>query len=369
MVKKADYKLLILIPPIVSLLLLLLILANGIPLGIDFRGGTWMEILTPEEIPAEDLNSMKSDLVSAGLENLRIHSGRETGIDIYKTSIETTTEVDEERIKQVLENYVGTLREIDIATVKLSKSKEPPFDLTNKLRSRLPGLDAEFDENSSILRISAIELDPEKLESVLEYYLEEDITLDFQPKNFNSREVGATLGSRFREQGLHALLYAYVLIILVVFIAFRDFIPSIAVILAATCDGLIAAGGMAIFGIILEPASLVAVLMLVGYSVDTDILLTTRVLRGRFGTVNERIDDAMKTGLTMSMTTILVMAVIIMVSSEVFKISTLRSIASVLLIGLIGDLSTTWMMNAGILKWYMEEKGGKLKIRGGRRRR
>jgi len=366
MVKGANYRVLILIPPVVSVLLLLFILVNGIPLGIDFRGGTWMEISTPEEIPAGELNSMRSELIAAGLENLRIHSGRETGINIYKTSIETTTEVNEEEIKPVLENYVGELREIDIATVKLSK--EPPFDLTDKLRSRLSGLDVEFDENSSVLRISAIELDAEKLESALEYYLNEDVTLDFQPKNFNNRAVGAALGSRFREQGLYALFYAYILIIMVVFIAFRDFIPSIAVILAATCDGLIAAGGMAIFGITLEPASLVAILMLVGYSVDTDILLTTRVLRGRFGTVNERIDDAMKTGLTMSLTTILVMVVIIIVSSEVFKISTLSSIASVLLIGLIGDLSTTWLTNAGILKWYMEEKGGKLRIlRRGRR--
>jgi len=186
--------------------------------------------------------------------------------------------------------------------------------------------------------------------------------MEFQSKNFNSRSVGATLGSRFRDQGLNALLYAYLLIILVVFVAFRDFIPSITVILAATLDGVIAAGGMALFGIILEPASLVAILMLVGYSVDTNILLTTRVLRGKFGTVNERIDDAMKTGLTMSATTILVMAVILFVSSEVFRISTLSSIAAVLLMGLVGDLATTWFMNAGILKWYMEEKRGKLRL-------
>jgi len=366
MVKKADYRVLMVVPLAIAVLLLLVILVNGIPLGIDFRGGTWIEVSSTGEIPAGTLNSLESELIAAGLENLRIQSGRETGTGTYKTYIETTTEVDDEAIGPILERSFGELREIDSATVELSG--EIPFDLADKLRSRIPSVDVELDENSSILTVSAIELDAEKLESVLEYYLGYDVDMEFRSKNLNSRRVGATLGSRFRDQGLTALLYAYLLIILVVFVAFRDFIPSITVILAATLDGVIAAGGMALFGITLEPASLVALLMLVGYSVDTNILLTTRVLRGKFGTINERIDDAMKTGLTMSATTILVMAVILFVSNEVFRISTLSSIAAVLLIGLIGDLTTTWLMNAGILKWYMEEKRGKLRLfRRGRR--
>jgi len=366
LVKKVDYRALIFVPPALAVLLLILILVNGIPLGIDFRGGTWIEVSSNSEITAGTLNSLESELISAGLENLKIQSGRETGTGIYKTYIETTTEVDEEAIRPILERSFGELSEIDSATIELSG--EIPFDLADNMRSRIPSVDVELDENSSVLTVSATELDAEELESVIEYYLGYDVDIELQSKNFNSRSVGATLGSRFREQGLTALLYAYLLIILVVFVAFRDFIPSITVILAATLDGVIAAGGMALFGIILEPASLVAILMLVGYSVDTNILLTTRVLRGKFGTINERIDDAMKTGLTMSATTILVMAVILFVSSEVFRISTLSSIASVLLIGLVGDLATTWLMNAGILKWYMEEKRGKLRLfRRGRR--
>ena len=118
---------------------------------------------------------------------------------------------------------------------------------------------------------------------------------------------------------------------------------------------------MSIFRIYLEPASLVAIIMLIGYSVDTNILLTTRVLRKRTGSVNDRIDNAMKTGLTMSITTICVMCVISIISI-LTNIDVLASISSVLLMGLIGDLISTWLMNTGILKWYVEEKGGKLRI-------
>jgi preprotein translocase subunit SecF len=89
-----------------------------------------------------------------------------------------------------------------------------------------------------------------------------------------------------------------------------------------------------------------------------------RVLRERRGTVDHRIDDAMKTGLTMTGTTLAVMVVVYVVSTKLTQIYTLKNIASVLLLGLMADLFTTWFTNAGILKWYLEKPGRR---RGGRR--
>jgi len=101
-------------------------------------------------------------------------------------------------------------------------------------------------------------------------------------------------------------------------------------------------------------------------------LLTTRVLRTSKGTVNERIDGAMKTGLTMTGTTLGAMIVILVVTSTIIQIPALPNIAAVLLLGLVADLINTWLLNAGILKWYVEEKGGKFEllkfIRGSKRR-
>jgi len=34
----------------------------------------------------------------------------------------------------------------------------------------------------------------------------------------------------------------------------------------------------------------------------------------------------------------------------------LSNIAAVLIIGLAGDILTTWLMNLGILRWYLEAK-------------
>jgi preprotein translocase subunit SecF len=116
-------------------------------------------------------------------------------------------------------------------------------------------------------------------------------------------------------------------------------------------------GGMALFGIPLSVASVGALLMLIGYSVDTDILLTTRVLKRREGTINERAIDAMKTGITMAAAAIGSMVTLYLI--VIFFIpyaGTLSQIAAVLIIGLSADVLATWLMNLGVLRWYMEAK-------------
>ena len=41
------------------------------------------------------------------------------------------------------------------------------------------------------------------------------------------------------------------------------------------------------------------------------------------------------------------------------KATTLSSISAVLIVGLCGDIITTWLMNLGILRWYIERKQAK----------
>ncbi|MEN6293633.1 MAG: protein translocase subunit SecF, partial [Methanobacterium sp.] len=114
------------------------------------------------------------------------------------------------------------------------------------------------------------------------------------------RSVGAVLSSAALTQIIYTLIFAFLFMSVTVFIVFRNFVPSMAVILAALSDIIIAAGGMSLFGIPLSLASVGALLLLIGYSVDTDILLTTRVLKRREGTITERAINAMKTGFTMA---------------------------------------------------------------------
>lgn len=165
--------------------------------------------------------------------------------------------------------------------------------------------------------------------------------------------IDPALGEAFWSQAQIAVLLAFVFMAITVFVIFRTFVPSTAVILAASCDILETIAFMQIFGIQLSLASLAALLMLIGYSVDTDIILTTRVLRMTEKHVDERIKSAMKTGLTTAGTTIGALAVLYISSVS----PVLSQIASVLLIGLVLDLINTWIQNAAIIKWYAVRKG------------
>lgn len=171
------------------------------------------------------------------------------------------------------------------------------------------------------------------------------------------RAVGPSLSKQSLTQVYYALAFAFLFMSITVFIIFRNLIPSLAVIFAAFSDIIIAVGGMSLLGIPLSLASVGALLMLIGYSVDTDILLTTRVLKRREGTINERAKDAMKTGFTMAAAAIgSMVALYLVVRFFMPYAQVLDQIASVLIIGLVADVLATWLFNLGVLRWYMEGK-------------
>lgn len=169
------------------------------------------------------------------------------------------------------------------------------------------------------------------------------------------RSVGPLLSAQAMTQVYWAIAFAFIFMSITVFIIFRDFVPSIAVILSAFVDIIVAIAGMSLFGIPLSVASVGAVLMLIGYSVDTDILLTTRLLKRKEGTITERAIDAMKTGFTMTGAAIgSMVALYLVVVFFIPSAQTLSQIASVLIIGLVADLMATWLMNLGLLRWHLE---------------
>jgi len=175
-------------------------------------------------------------------------------------------------------------------------------------------------------------------------------------QDYSVEIVGSSLGASFFKDLIIALLIAFVFMAIVVFIYFRTLVPASAVILAALSDILITLAIVNLLGLKLSAAGIAAFLMLIGYSVDTDILLSTRVLKRREGTEMERIYGAFKTGITMTLTTLIAVIVALTITqSEV-----IRQIMIILLIGLIVDLINTWIQNVGILRLYLERKAKKL---------
>ncbi|MEM3030896.1 MAG: protein translocase subunit SecF, partial [Candidatus Micrarchaeia archaeon] len=137
---------------------------------------------------------------------------------------------------------------------------------------------------------------------------------------------------------------------------FRTFSPSLAVLTGAASDIVIALGAMGAFGIPLTLPSFAALLMLIGFSLDTDILLTMRTLKRTEGTPRQRAYETMKTGATMSLAALVAFGALLALAL-VTHIPTYYQIASVAIAGLLGDLVATWGLNAVVILWYLERKG------------
>ncbi len=166
-------------------------------------------------------------------------------------------------------------------------------------------------------------------------------------------QIGANFGATLQAQAFLALLFAFLGMAVVVFIAFRKILPALTVVFAGVADITITAACMNIFGIELSLATTAALLMLIGYSVDSNILLTTKVLR-RQGNLEEKMEGAFHTGFIMTSTTFCAILAMFIVSL-IGNVPTLYTISAVLLIGLICDLIFTWGFNAGMLKLYISK--------------
>ena len=252
--------------------------------------------------------------------------------------------------------------------------------------------------NQMQLIITVKESDTEALETTLENFLGYDLTSE----NSSKETTSASLSSDFYKQLIVAVILAFFWMAAVVFLIFskgrkmkfwtiilnvllgffmgkffltinpiisaiifialastliriyiKNSVPAFAVMLCAFSSIIMTLAVVNIIGMQMSTAGIVAFLMLIGYSVDTDILLTTRLLKRKEG-VNKALLGAFKTGTTMTITSIIaITAALITIYSFA---SVLNHIFTILLIGLSFDLFNTWVANASIIKWHVETK-------------
>ncbi|MFC7133561.1 MULTISPECIES: protein translocase subunit SecF [Salinibaculum] len=163
----------------------------------------------------------------------------------------------------------------------------------------------------------------------------------------------ASFGASSQQQALLGLAIAFGGMAVLVFILFRSFIPSIAIVISAFSDIVIPLALMNVFGIELTLGAVAALLMLIGYSVDSDILLNNHILRRRGG-FYESAFRAMRTGISMTLTSISAMIVMAIVAT-LFGIPLLPEIGLILVFGLTADLMNTYMLNMSLLRYYKFE--------------
>ncbi len=249
-----------------------------------------------------------------------------------------------------------TLKGGSTVTIHQDSLKTPvqAEELEAYLHQQFKDVDLGVREISSAGKVIAIAVDSDlqTKEEINSLFTILQTKLSVNQNELSVEVVGSAIGANFFRQMISALLISFILMGIVVLLYFRILVPSFAVIIAAFSDIVVTLAIFNLTGIKLSTAGVAAFLMLIGYSVDTDVLLTTRYLKRKEGTEMDRIYSSVKTGLTMTATTLVAVTVaLIFVQSDV-----VRQIMTILFIGLVVDTIMTWIQNVGILRWYTESR-------------
>ncbi|MFH1285526.1 MAG: hypothetical protein ABIH99_03000 [Candidatus Micrarchaeota archaeon] len=291
-------------------------------------------------------------------------------------------------LRDIQQNLRTAARELNASTEIVLTNCEP--FLGNITRN------ASMPSEYRKLAEDSLESAKEKYKSSILGVLEKSVS--FNPADVSLKDVSPTLSEAFLEKAVNTVVYSAILSTIAVFLILRLFsfsekklqysliialiafvlifilnvnfllvllialiailvifgsIPSLSVLMGAAGDVLIALGFMGFFQVPLTLPSFAALLMLIGYSLDTDILLAIRLFKSKEDTPRVRAQGAMRTGFTMT-SAALTSFIVLFILAKLTNISTYYQISIVAIFGLIGDLFITWGIHAVISLWYFE---------------
>lgn len=189
-----------------------------------------------------------------------------------------------------------------------------------------------------------------KIDTLVSYLADK---FDVQSSQIQVDFIGETLGSSFYSETFKALLFAFVLMGLSILLIFRKWLPAFYVIFCAFADITMTVTTINVLGLAVSTGGLAAFLMLLGYSVDTDILLTTKMLKRQKEPLEHRFDESLRTGLTMSGTS----AAAVVVGAIVSNSPLIREIMVIIAIGLVFDVLNTWLVNGQLVMRHLDREG------------
>lgn len=154
-------------------------------------------------------------------------------------------------------------------------------ELGNFLKDKLDEVSIRKLEDITTRKTIAFVVETPSDANVTKTALEEYLKYKLDNTNSSIEISGSTLAKTFYNQLLMAMAIAFIFMAIVVFVIFRTPIPSLAVVFCAALDIIGALVMVNILGFRVSTAGIAALLMLIGYSVDTDTMLTTKAIKRR----------------------------------------------------------------------------------------
>jgi preprotein translocase subunit SecF len=266
--------------------ILSMIFWHGIPLGVDFRGGTLVYV---KFVQTPNDNVIRASLDDAGLKNSKIQRFGAAGNNEVLISLEEK-ETSETSLDRGKNQIIKALEKKNVPEGQLDLNNASVLSLQNYLLDKDP-IHAGTDANqryaalaqeivnardkvhggvlSSMDQLSGV-VPPEVIASLQQgFYLS-----DFGVRNVEI--VGPQVGKQLQKQATWAVMWS--LLGMLVYLAFRfEWIYGVAAVVACFHDTLITVGFFSLLNKELSLTVIAAILTLVGYSMNDTIVVFDRI--------------------------------------------------------------------------------------------
>lgn len=225
----------------------------------------------------------------------------------------------------------------------------------------------EFDKDASVLHVgtekeeiiikSTLDLSNETITSVINKFIEK---YDIQKDSFQSQKFGPSMGKEIRNRALLSMVIASVLML--VYITWRFELKfGIAAIIALIHDVLIMLAVYSILRIPVNGSFIVAILTIIGYSINDTIVIFDRIRENLKlypkesieSTINNSIKSSLRRTIYTTLTTVMAVSML-----YIFGVEDVRILALPLIIGMLAGVYSSLFIASPL--WY-ELKNRKIK--------
>ena len=339
---------------------------HGLNFGVDFAGGTEMEVKFASTV---DPGAIRKSLDEQGFRDASVQTYGPESDNAFLIRVGRIALMGPEDVKRV-EDAVKAKFAVKSVSFnpeigdKIDFQFEKPV-ATAELQAAVEAAGVKVREVREEAGLTAGTRSFAVITQGIREKVEHDLATRFaesKPEVRRVEYVGPAVGRELRNQGFKAVLYAIALIVVYVGLRF-DFRFSPGVIIAIIHDAIVTLGYFAFSGREFNLTSIAVILTVVGYSVNDTVVVYDRIRenkakyqgRGLGDLVNLAINETLgRTFLTSFATALSLVGLLI------FGVGTIFDFAFAMVLGIISGTYSTWFIAAPMTIWF-EERAAKKK--------
>jgi preprotein translocase subunit SecF len=341
---------------------------HGLNFGVDFAGGTELEVQFAQGVDASAIRKSVEDL-----------GFKDASVQTYGAESEHSYLIRVGRIALMSQEDVN--RVVQAVQAKFPVQGTPHFnaDTGDKIDFQFQGTPPTPDQLRKVLQDAGVSVRDVREEAGLtagtksfavitqgiQDKIERDLSARFgaaKPEVRRVEYVGPAVGRELRNQGFKAILYAMGLI--VIYVGFRfDFRFSPGVIIALIHDAIITLGYFGFSGREFNLTSVAVILTVVGYSVNDTVVVYDRIRENQGKLKGKRLADLVNVSINevLGRTFLTSFATALsLVGLLVYGVGTIFDFSAGMLVGIISGTYSTWFIAAPMTIW-LEERAEKKK--------